>query len=190
MKTYPHYPNFRTAKGVKQAQVHLTLLSVNHRVGVGVLLAGNQLLAALGLLFLLDQIAEGTAAGNGNIGNARSLEVVLVTDVTTLHGLWNPVETNAHGGQEEQARGVDWLVTFHGTMLASSVMNLSESDARAAVCKTAGLDGRAAAEESAGELLSILWALGVHGLANVSEGLVETVFPVIDVAIVDGASRL
>jgi hypothetical protein len=79
------------------------LLSVDHGVSLSVLLAGEELLTALGLLLLLNQVTEGTAAGKGNIGQARSLESVLVTDVRSLHGFWDPVKTNAHGGEEEKA---------------------------------------------------------------------------------------
>jgi len=173
-----------------QTSKHLTLLSIDHRVSVGVLLASNQLLAALGFLLLLDQVTESAAAGKGNIGDARSLEVILVTDVASLHGFWNPVKTNAHGGQEEQTRSVDWLISFHGSILAGSVMDLSESYARAAVSETAGLNWGAASKEGVGELLSILWRLSVDSLTNVSESLVETIFPVVDIVIVDWARGL
>jgi len=83
-----------------QRKKSLTLLSIDHRVTLSILLAGNQLLTALGLLLLLDQVAEGAAAGEGNISDTGTLDAVLVTDVAALHGLRNPVETNAHGGKE------------------------------------------------------------------------------------------
>jgi hypothetical protein len=129
----------------------LTLLSIDHGVALSILLASEELLTALSLLFLLNQIADGAAAGKGDISQARTLEVVLVTDVAALHGLRNPVETNAHGGEEEKALfgllgdasqgehrevtygSVDWLISFHVSVLAGSVMSLTEGDTCAAV---------------------------------------------------------
>jgi hypothetical protein len=80
----------------------LTLLSIDHGVGLGVL-GSTAFLVDLRLLLLLNQIAEGTAAGGGNVSDARSLEIVLVADVHALHRLWDPMETEAHGSQEEKA---------------------------------------------------------------------------------------
>jgi hypothetical protein len=79
------------------------LLSVCHLVIADVLLSAQKLLVVLRLLLLLDQVAESAAAGGSNVGDAGTLEVVLVADIHTLHGLWDPVKTEAHGGKEEQA---------------------------------------------------------------------------------------
>jgi hypothetical protein len=81
----------------------LTLLSVDHRIALDVLLARVSLLAVLRFLLLLNQVAESAAAGSGDIGDAGTLEVVLAADICTLHGFWDPVKTKAHGGKEEKA---------------------------------------------------------------------------------------
>jgi hypothetical protein len=129
------------------------LLSVCHLVVVDILLSAQELLVVLGLLFLLDQVAESAAARGSNVGDAGTLEVVLVTDIHALHGFWDPVETEAHRGKEEQAlfgmlaskpevylgasmatyRSVDWLISLHVTILTCSVVGLAEGDAWAAV---------------------------------------------------------
>lgn len=65
--------------------------------------AGVLLLTELSLLLLLSQIAQSAAACKSNVGEARSLKVVLLADVGSLHGFWDPVETKACGSEEEEA---------------------------------------------------------------------------------------
>jgi len=113
-----------------------------------------------------------------------------VADVASLHRLWNPVETDAHRGEEKKARGVNWLVSFHVSVLACAPVSLTEGNTWAAVGHTASLDWRTASEESSGVLLGLNWALGVDSLTNVGEGLVETIFPVVDVLVINWARRL
>jgi len=111
-----------------------------------------------------------------------------VADIHTLHGLWDPMKTEAHRGKEEQARSVDWLISLHVTVLARSVVGLAEGDTRAAVGHQASFNGHAASEEVVGPFLRTLWALVVDGSAGIAQNLVEAVLPVIDIMVVDWAS--
>lgn len=49
----------------------------------------------LGLLLLLDQIAQHAAARGGDVGGAVAAEVVLVAQVGSLHGHGDPVQAKA-----------------------------------------------------------------------------------------------
>jgi hypothetical protein len=72
--------------------------------GLRVLLStGEFLLTGFGFLVLLNEIAECAAASAEDVGDAVSLEVVLAANVGTLHGLGDPVETDAGRGKEEEA---------------------------------------------------------------------------------------
>jgi len=161
---------------------------IGHLLIADILLAAQLFLLVLGFLFLLDQVAESTAAGGGNVGDAGSLEVVLVADVHSLHGFWHPVETEAHGGKEEKARGVDGLVALHVAVLAGSVVGFTKGDAWAAVGYQAGINGAAAAKEAVAPRLSTLWTLGVDSLSSIAQDLIEAVLPVIDIIIIDRTS--
>jgi len=163
--------------------------TVVHRVArVGVLLGTLELLlTGLSLLLLLGKIAEGAAAGEEDISDAVSLEVVLAADIGALHGLRNPVETNASRGKEEEARGVDGLIALHVAILAIPVVGLAEGDAWAAVRHQAEVDGAAASENLVMEVLGVGWGLGVDHLAGVAENMVEPVLPVLDIMVIDWA---
>jgi hypothetical protein len=85
---------------------------IGHGVtSLGVLLSTKELLFTdRGLLLLLDQVAESAAAGLEDISDAVSLEVVLLSEFLALHCLWNPVETDTSGGNEEKA--LVWIRQF------------------------------------------------------------------------------
>jgi len=151
-------------------------------------LARVSLLAVLRFLLLLNQVAKSAAAGSGDIGDAGTLEVVLAADICTLHGFWDPVKTKAHGGKEEKARGVDWLITLHVAILAGTVMGLAESDAWNAVSDQASVNRREAGEKAVAPVLGVLWALGVDGLASVAQDMVEAFLPVVDIVVTDRTS--
>jgi len=78
------------------------------------LLADILLLTNLGLLLLLHQVAESTAAGRGDVSDAGTLKVVLAADITALHRFRDPVKTEAHRGEEEKAlqSGLDNIITL------------------------------------------------------------------------------
>jgi hypothetical protein len=78
----------------------LILGSIRHRLALvlgsdGAIRRSQLLLAQLSLLVLLDEIAEGAAARDGDVGDAAALEVVLAADLGALHRLGDPVETDA-----------------------------------------------------------------------------------------------
>jgi hypothetical protein len=81
--------------------------SVGHVLAAGVLhggaLAGELLLPELGLLLLLDEVADGAAAGCGDVGQAAALQVVLLADLRALDRLGDPVQAEHGGAEEEQA---------------------------------------------------------------------------------------
>ena len=53
-----------------------------------------------------------------------------------------------------------------------------------------GINRRAAGEEAVGPLLGVLWALGVDGLASIAQDVVESLLPVVDIVVADGASGI
>jgi len=59
--------------------------------------------ANLSLLLLLGQVAEHAAAGDGNIGDEGTLEVVLAADFRALESFEDPVESEAGGSEEHEA---------------------------------------------------------------------------------------
>jgi len=65
------------------------------------------------------------------------------------------------------------------------MVDLAESDAWAAVSQAAGLNWRAASEESSVELLRSFWAFGVDGLSNIGESLIESILPVVQVIVIN-----
>jgi len=151
-----------------------------------VLLSAKEiLLTGLGLLLLLDQVAESAAAGLEDIGDTVSLEVVLLPKLHALHGFWDPVETNTSGSEEEKARGVDRFISLEATVLLITMMDLAKGDTRAAVGDQAGIDGAAAAKETRRPVLSITTCLGVDDIARVGENVVEPVLPLLDIIVVN-----
>jgi hypothetical protein len=146
------------------------------------------LLTELRFLLLLSQIAESAAAGEGNVGKARTLEVVLATELSTLHGLWDPVKSEAGGGKEEKAGGVNWLVSLHVGILAGSVVSLAEGYAWNAVGNAAEVNRGAAAKEAVSPSLRTFGALGVDGPAGIAENSIEAVLPVLNIFVVDRTS--
>jgi len=163
--------------------------SIHHGVSTVVVLLSTQegLLLVVSLLLLLDEIAESAAAGLEDIGDAVSLEVVLGTELSTLHSLWDPVETDASGSNEEKARGVDWLVSLEGAVLLVPVVDLAKGDTWAAVGNQASVDWVAASKEARGPVRSLSSALGVDHVAGIAQNVVEAVLPVIDILVVDWA---
>jgi len=163
--------------------------SIHHAVStIAVLLSAKEgLFLVDGFLFLLDEIAESTAAGPEDVGNTITLEVVLGTKLSALHGLWNPMETDAGSGNEEKARSVDWLISFEGAILLVPVVNLAKGDTWAAVGDQAGVNGVAASKEARGPVCGINTALGVDNLAGIAQDVVEAVLPLIDILVVDWA---
>jgi len=151
------------------------------------LLANILLLTNLGLLLLLHQVAESTAAGRGDVSDAGTLKVVLAADITALHGFRDPVKTEAHRGEEEKARSVDWLISLHVTVLTGTVVSLAECHTWYAIRDQAGVNGRAAGEEAVGPILGVLRALGVDGLASIAQDVVEAFLPVVDIVVVNRA---
>jgi len=100
----------------------------------------------LNLLFCLHKIAESTATCRGDVDNTVALKVVSATDIRTLHGHGNPVETEAAGGAEHQASSVDGLVALEIGILAETMVCLAEGDAREAIGHEAKIDGVEAAK--------------------------------------------
>jgi len=160
---------------------------IDHRVAtLGVLSSAKKLLLAVGtLLLLLGQVAKSAAPCLGQVGETVTLEVVLATNIGALHGLRDAVETDAGGGKEKQARGVDWLVSLKGAILAVTMMNLAEGHTWAAVGDEAGVNWVAAAKEGLAPFLGVHTALGVDDLAGIAKNVVESVLPVLDIVVVD-----
>jgi len=65
--------------------------------------AGKQRLAVGDLLVLLDEIAEAAAARHGDVGEAASLEVVLLANVGPLHRDGDEGKANGGRGAQEKA---------------------------------------------------------------------------------------
>jgi hypothetical protein len=64
---------------------------------------GELLLAEGSLLVLLAEGAEGAAAGKGKIGQAGSLELVLLAHLSALHPDGNEAEANAVSSDDQKA---------------------------------------------------------------------------------------
>lgn len=105
-------------------------------------------LAVLGLLVLLDEIAATTAACSSEIDKAAALKVVLLAEVSALESERDPVKTEAGRAPEEEARGVDGLVSLKVTVLSETVMGLAKGHTRDAAGDRAKADGAEAAKEA------------------------------------------
>jgi len=163
--------------------------TIVHGGGLGVLLGTLELLLAeLRFLLLLGQIAESAAAGEEDVSDTIALEVVFSANVGALHGLGDPVETDAGRGEEEEARGVDGLIALHVAILAVPVVGLAKGDAWAAVGHHAEVNGAAASKDGIPKVLGLGAGFAVDDLAGIAENVVEPVLPVLDIVVVDGAS--
>jgi len=110
----PHHQSSCNASHL--TRTNLVLGGIRHRLalvlgGDGPIGGSQLLLAQLGLLVLLNEIAKGAAARRGDVSDAVTLEVVLAADLSALHRLRDPVETDACRGKEEQALEMGTLDT-------------------------------------------------------------------------------
>ena len=115
IKTEPNGNEFQsraTEKTIATRRGHANRLLrrrsvVNHTLGGLVLLldagAANEGLPVGGLVVDLDQGAAAAAAGEGNIGEAATLEVVLVAGLGTLHDQRDDGETDAASRAQQEA---------------------------------------------------------------------------------------
>jgi len=146
----------------------------------------QECLAILRLLLQLDQIAASTAEGLGNVFNTVALKVVLFADGGALHAGKDPMETTAAGAAEEKTRGVDRLIAFHIAILVDPVVSSAESNTRDTASDEAKVDGSEAIEQMCGPANSTGRRFGVDMLARSRQHIVETLLPVIHIAVVDG----
>jgi hypothetical protein len=144
--------------------------------------------AVSSLLIGLHQCAARAAERRQKILDAAALEVVLLANVLALHGSGNPVDTEAWGAAEEEARSVDGLVAIEITVLAQTVVSLAEGNARNAASDQACVDWGEAREEGWEPALSSLVGARVDVLARSGENIVEAVLPVIDILVIDGTA--
>jgi len=171
----------------------LALGLVRHGV-VSSVLGGGGVSGLLGLaeghfLVLLDEVAENAAASGANVGQTAALEVVALADFRALHGLRNPVQTENGGSVEKKARGVDGGVASERGIFMQAVMGLAKGNTRKTVGHQAGVNGRAAAEETAVVLACSLRTLLMDDIANVREDSVETGLPAVNIIVVDNTTR-
>jgi len=168
-----------------------SLRRVDHRLTALVLrITSLLLLAEFRLLLLLDKIAESAATRDGDVSDAGTLEVILSADFGTLHGLRNPVETEAGRATEEKARGIDGLIALHVGVLASTVVGLAESNTWQAPSNQAGVNWVEAAEETAVPGPGIFRALGVDVLAGLRDHFVKPLAPVVNILLINWTSAI
>jgi len=182
----------RGGRGRGDASMARSLLGISHSAGGLVLSLLNvrreELLMVLGLLVLLNEGAAATAAGEEDIGDAVSLEVVLFADVLALHGQRNKPETEAVDTTKKEARGVDRLIAVEVSVLAEAVMSLAEGNAGNEASHQAGVNRVEAVEETAGPAGRALMRLGVEMITGLGENSVEAGLPVIDIVLVNRAT--
>jgi len=97
------------------------------------------------------------------------------------------VKTEAASTAEEEAGGVDGLVTLHVGRLVKTMMSLAKGNARNAVGHEADIDGVEAAEEAIVPRLRVFGRLGVDMLARLGQDVVDASLPVLHILVVDGA---
>jgi len=145
-------------------------------------------LSELRLLFLLDDGAETAAARQANIGNTAALEVILAADLSALHNQGNYREANAGGTGKEEARGIDWLVSFEIAILVEAVVGFAESDTGQTPGDQAGVDWVVESEERIVEGLSGFGRLGVDNLTGLGEEFAEALAPSGHISLINWAT--
>jgi len=150
--------------------------------------AAKQSLAVLGLLVLLDDGAEAAAAGEGNVGEAAALKVVLVADLGALHDEGDDGKANAGGTDEEKARGVDGLVALKVAVLVDAVVSLAKGNAGQAPGDQASVDWVVEGPNGVVPGLGAFRGLGVDSLTRLGHEVAKALAPTSDVLLVDGAA--
>jgi hypothetical protein len=77
------------------------------------------------------QVTAATAYDLQAVCHELALQVVLLSDIGTLHGLEDPVgTTEVHGDEEANAGSIDWGVALKGWGFAETMVSLAEGDTR------------------------------------------------------------